>query len=360
MTSSIQKDKIQVGFARTLPKQPFVKGFLLCEVSLLRKATKATMQYVTRKATMQYVSNCNYNKFIKNSKSAKNYNKQKQLLSVIKNKQGFLIAFRVWGNPAEMFDSFLPLPNVIKTFENNYLVAWLIEGYFLTKNNRKFLDDVIAKLIDTILKQGALRVEWIGWINFTKLNDNDILHLNAYNLREDIAPYTESFKSKRKEYKALELLASHTQYKESDHAFFDWLRFKVYDFVNENGKNALTLDYVKELAIIGYEIMGHKKGLSTPLAKAKAIYNWVMENYQNRWNYKRKLTDEEYEMQKKEIALKNSQMRAEQTKEKVYKAIKELKEKGEKATVRKVKELANVSMNSATKYLKQAREEGII
>jgi hypothetical protein len=265
----------------------------------------------------------------------------------------------VWGNPAEMFDSFLPLPNVIKTFENSYLVAWLIEGYFLTKNNRKFLDDVIAKLIDTILKQGALRVEWIGWINFAKLNDNDILHLNAYNLREDIAPYTESFKSKR-EYKALELLASHTQYKESDDAFFDWLRFKVYDFVNENGKNALTLDYVKELAIIGYEIMGHKKGLSTPLAKAKAIYSWVMENYQNRWNYKRKLTDEEYEMQKKEIALKNSQKIAQQTKEKVYKAIQELNKKEEKITVRKVKELANVSINSASKYIKQAREEGII
>ena len=65
-------------------------------------------------------------------------------------------------------------------------------------------------------------------------------------------------------------------------------------------------------------------------------------------------------MQKKEIALKNSQMRAQKTKEKVYKAIQELKEKGEKATVRKIKELAKVSMNSATKYLKQAREEGIV
>jgi hypothetical protein len=313
---------------------------------------------------MQYVSDCNYNKFIKNykiSKNYKNYNKQKQLLSAIKNKQGFLIAFRVWGNPAEMFDSFLPLPNVIKTFENNYLVAWLIEGYFLTKNNRKFLDDVIARLIDTILKQGALRVEWIGWINFAKMNNNDILHLNAYNLREDIAPYTESFKSKRKEYKALELLASYTEYDESDDAFFDWLRFKVYDFVNINGKNALTLDYVKELATIGYEIMGHKKGLSTPLAKAKAIYNWVMENYQNRWNYKRKTKDdEELEMTRREIALKNSQMRAEKTKKKVYEAIEKLKEQEKKITIKNIIRVADVGYTSAQKYLKQAREEGII
>jgi len=296
----------------------------------------------------------NYNKFITNYK-------QKQLFDIIYKKQGFLLAFRVWGNPAEMFDSFLPLPNVIKTFENNYLVAWLIEGYFLTKNNRKFLDDVIAKLIDTILKQGALRVEWIGWINFAKLTDNDILHLNAYNLREDIAPYTESFKSKRKEYKALELLASHTQYKESDDAFFDWLRFKVYDFVNINGKNALTLDYVRELAIIGYEIMGHKKGLSTPLAKAKAIYNWVMENYQNNWNYKRKTKDdEELEMTRRENILRINKKRAEKTKEKIYKVIKQLQEKNENIGIKKVAKIAQVSVNTARKYLKQAREEGII
>ena len=52
--------------------------------------------------------------------------------------------------------------------------------------------------------------------------------------------------------------------------------------------------------------------------------------------------------------------KAEATKEKVYKAIQELKEKEEKITVRKVKELAQVSIASAQKYVKQAKEEGII
>ena len=52
--------------------------------------------------------------------------------------------------------------------------------------------------------------------------------------------------------------------------------------------------------------------------------------------------------------------KAEATKEKVYKAIEELKQKEEKITVRKVKELAKVSIASASKYLKQAREQGII
>ena len=299
-----------------------------------------------------------------------NYNKNKQkdknlikiLLENINSKQCFVLTFKVWGNGTEVFDTFLPPQNIHKWLDNSYLIAWIVEGYFLTKQNQKFLSDVIKKMIETLLKAGTLRVEWIGWVNIAKLNNNDIIHLNAYNLRDDIAPYLE-YKQNKTDYRALELLASAIEYKESDDAFFDWLRFKVYDFVRENGKNALTLDYCRELAIIGYEIMGHKKGISTPLAKAKSIYNWVMENYNpkgNNWNYVRKLSNEEYEMTRREQLLKLNQEKAKQTKEKVYIAIKKLKECNKKISVRKIMQEANVSVNTARKYLKQARDEGII
>ena len=284
--------------------------------------------------------------------------------NLIAKKEAFILAFRVWGDTSEIFDSFLPLPNILKKIDmHSYVIAWLIEGYFLTKKNQKFLKDIIEKISDTLIHYGAVKIEWISWINLAKLTPNDILSTQIYNLKDDIAPFTQSDKkAKRKSYKALELLASYHEYKESDDAFFDWLRFKVYDFVKENGKNALTLDYCKELAIIGYEIMGHKKGISTPLAKAKAIYNWVMENYnpKSNWNYQRKLTDEEYEMTRKEHILRVNQQKALKTKEKVYKAIIKLKENNEKITVRKVMQEAGVSKNSANKYLKQAREEGIV
>jgi len=294
--------------------------------------------------------------------------KQKLLLSLIQKKQGFLLAFRVWGNGTELFDTFLPFPNIHKWLDDrSYLVTWLLEGYFLTERNQEFLKDVIKRKIETFLKAGALRVEWVGWINIAKLNDNDIIHLNAYNLKDNIAPYLESIKKDKRGYKVLELLATHTEYKESDDAFFDWLRFKVYDFVKENGKNALTLDYCRELAIIGYEVMGHKKGISTPLAKAKSIYNWVMENYLKgvrnvcNWNYVRKTKDdEEYEMNRREHIIKVNKQKAQKTKEKVYKAIQELKKKKETISIRKVMKEAQVSKSSVEKYLKQAREEGII
>jgi len=65
------------------------------------------------------------------------------------------------------------------------------------------------------------------------------------------------------------------------------------------------------------------------------------------------------EIGKKNLLERNKKV-AEQTKEKVYKAIKLLKEKDEKVTIKKVEEIAEVSYLSARKYIKQAKEEGII
>ena len=58
--------------------------------------------------------------------------------------------------------------------------------------------------------------------------------------------------------------------------------------------------------------------------------------------------------------IQSNRKRQQEAKEKVYKAIQELKEKNENITIRKVAELANVNKNTANKYVRQAREEGII
>ena len=146
---------------------------------------------------------------------------------------------------------------------------------------------------------------------------------------------------------------------------FGYKSFIGFIFVKENCKDALTIKYLEEIGELGNEVLGKTKEPSTIKAKAKAIYNWVMKNYNgngvNNWNYKRKTkNDEELKMTKQELALKNSQERARRTKEKVYKAIKQLKENKEKVTSQKIMEIAKVSKNSALKYMRQAREEGII
>jgi len=254
-----------------------------------------------------------------------NYTKKLSLQELIKQKKAFLLTFRVWGEGYEFIDTFLPHPNVWKPLHDSYLIGYLLEGFFLTDKNKQFLQDVIVRFIITLEKAGAFRVEWIGWINFNYLEDKDIKHLDTFNLRDDIAIYLEP-KTFKQDYRALELLASATEYKESDDAFFDWLRFKIYDFVKANGKNTLTLDYCKELARIGYDIMGHKKGISTPFAKAKAIYNWVMENYNpkgvNNWNYIPKYKgnlekEKELKMTRRERALSNSKKKYDEAHKKI-------------------------------------------
>jgi hypothetical protein len=62
----------------------------------------------------------------------------------------------------------------------------------------------------------------------------------------------------------------------------------------------------------------------------------------------------------KQVLIKANKEKAIATKEKVYKTINKLKEQEEKVTIRKVKELAGVSLATAQKYVKQAREEEIL
>jgi len=172
---------------------------------------------------------------------------------------------------------------------------------------------------------------------------------------------------KEKQIKNLKIAKALGERKITDDALFDYMRFIAYDYVKANGKEALTREYLEKIGEIGNEVLGKTKSYSEIRSKARNITNWVIENYnpggtfKNNWNYVRKTKDEkELEMTKKEIALKNSQMRAKKTKEKVYKAIQELKKQGEKITSIKIMEIAKVSKNSALKYLRQAREEGII
>ena len=54
-----------------------------------------------------------------------------------------------------------------------------------------------------------------------------------------------------------------------------------------------------------------------------------------------------------EVLKQANKKRAEQTKEKVYQAVKALEDRGELISVRKVAREAGVSMNTARKYLKE-------
>ncbi len=167
----------------------------------------------------------------------------------------------------------------------------------------------------------------------------------------------------------------------------NWLWYNTMLYCNSKDFNEV-LEVVKELHKKVKEPLEEKELVK--IAKSVTKYN----NYFNRgneiygWNVKahwnigsmgfEKIRNLPYEEYKKEVRrrqsmagkknaeigknnlIKTAKEKAEATKAKVYKAIKELKEKGEKVTIMKIVELAKVSKNSASKYIKQAREEGLI
>ena len=302
----------------------------------------------------------------------------------LKNKDFIFIFFYLAGGKGdEWIELYLPIPNVIiyPNSKNGIFIGYFIEGFFRTENNRKFLQDIIKRFEKTFLK--LPHIGYIEKIKHPPIIDNKTtgyLQLDVIYSLKDFSKILESLdyevSKKEEQIKNLKISKALGEKKITDDALFDYMRFIAYDFVKANGKEALTREYLEQIGEIGNEVLGKTKEPSTIRAKAKSIYNWIMENYQIKEikkdyqdykqikkitkGYKRKLTDEEYEMTRKEHILRVNQQKALKTKEKVYKAIIKLKENNEKITVRKVMQEAGVSKNSANKYLKQAREEGIV
>ena len=302
----------------------------------------------------------------------------------LKNKDFIFIFFYLAGGKGdEWIELYLPIPNVIiyPNSKNGVFIGYFIEGFFRTKNNRKFLQDIIKRFEKTFLK--LPHIGYIEKIKHPPIIDNKTtgyLQLDVIYSLKDFSKILESLdyevSKKEEQIKNLKISKVLGEKKITDDALFDYMRFIAYDFVKANGKDALTREYLEQIGEIGNEVLGKTKEPSTIRAKAKSIYNWIMENYQIKEikkdyqdykqikkitkGYKRKLTDEEYEMTRKENILQINQKRAEKAKAKVYKAIEKLKEKQENIGIKKVAKVANVSVNTARKYLKQAREEGII
>ena len=301
-----------------------------------------------------------------------NYNKKNAFLNC------FWLFFELTGTGIEWLDIGLPTPTLfIKTSFGAY-VAYAIEGFFATEKNKKFLADIFIRLKLTFANQNT-SIRILPYPpNLDNLPDYAILIDKVYNLRDNIAPALISIsKIMQEQEKNLKVAKALEDRKITDDALFDYMRFIAYDFVKTNGKEALTKEYLEEIGELGNEILGKTKEFSTIRAKAKSIYNWIMENYKvpevkkdnknkevknvNNWNYVRKTkNNEELLMTRKEIALRNSKMRAEQTKKKVYEAIEILKEQGEKVSIKNIIKATDVGYTSAQKYLRQAREEGII
>ena len=296
--------------------------------------------------------------------------------NALKNKEFFFIFFYLAGAKGDEFiDLYLPTPNLIiyPKNKNGVFIGYFIEGFLGTKKGKLFLADIIKRFEKTFLK-----LPHIGYVERIKhppiIDKNTNCHFqieiiySLKNFSRILDSLTEYTTKKQEQIKNLKIAEAIGEKKVTDDALFDYMRFIAYDFVKANGKKALTREYLEKIGEIGNEILNKTKPFSTIRAKAKAIYNWIIENYElgsgvNNWNYKRKTkTEEELAMTRRERALSNSKKRYEEA----HKAIislatgmfaNEYKKKDKSFNINKLSKDTGYSRKTVYKHLK---DEGLI
>ncbi len=285
----------------------------------------------------------------------------------------FWLYIEVQGRGDEWLEIGLPIPSLyVKTRFGAY-VGWMIEGFFATENNLRFLRDVFERLRRTFALHGA-QVRILPYKPNIAHLTNAALTDNVYNLRDDIAPLLESIpKKEKKEELALSTLTAFGQ--NSEDALFDAIRFAVYDFVRANSKSALTYEYVEEIARIKYEVIGSSKGWSTAKAKARNIYRWVIENFKenagvNNWNYTPKYKgnpekEKELLMTRRERALTNAQKIKEEKRKIILSIVKgmfaeDYKKKDGTWNISKLARDLKMDPKTIRKHIRELKEEGLL
>ena len=311
---------------------------------------------------------CNYNKIEKKDENLFFYS--------LKKKEFFFIFFYLAGAQGDEFIELeLPIPNLIiyPKNKNGVFIGYFIEGYFKTIKAKAFLADIIKRFEKTFLKLS--HIGYIERIKHPPIIDDKVdyrLQLDVIYSLKEFSRVLDSLDNKvsKKEEKIenLRIAKALGERKITDDALFDYMRFIAYDFVKANGKEALTKEYLEKIGEIGNEVLGKTKEFSTIRAKAKAIYEWVIKNYNDNksgvwnWNYKRKLTDEELEMTRRERALKNSKEQYEKAHKKIMSLLtgmfkEEYKKKSGKWHISKIAKDLGMSRDTIRKHL---RDEGLI
>jgi hypothetical protein len=260
----------------------------------------------------------------------------------------------------EFIEAGLPEPTFIIHASSAYYIGWAIRGAIKTKAQKEFAKDLRIRLKLTLLKRSsAFDVSVSSIWALSQISAQRVLKTqNIYDL-ENLAQWCVSVSDSVEMFDEKEALVYAKTYEKTEDALFDFIREKVYNYIRTNGKKdrESLFEYTMQIALLGYEIIGSKKGISSVMSKARNIAKWCFENYTpgvNNWNYARKTKDdEELEMTRRENITRINKLRAEDRKMRVKQAVESLKFLGEKVSVRKVAQYANISTKTAHKYLKE-------
>jgi len=253
------------------------------------------------------------------------------------------LTIKVSGDKAYTWmDYDLPTPALYWSRDGSAHLQWNIDGFFGTTKLKTYLSDIklrVCKTLDaTIIDNHSMfpHMEHTAKLNQFKMLDS------ANNV--DWHKYTNLFKT---------IASSKTD------GLFDSMRFATYDYVRKHGKGSLSIEWIEQ---IGLSCMNDfKKGRSDARGKAKAIYLWVMENYQTnsgRWVdwtlEKRAAYRREYRAIKKLTKPTNSQI--------ITSAIKKLTDDNTKPTSVAISKLTGLSTKTIQRFKSSSspREEATI
>jgi len=222
-----------------------------------------------------------------------------------------------------------------------YIVRYDIDGYFATKRGIAFLQDAVARFIATYgpeaIKPAATPQRP------PDLTREVVLHLMDFTANLD------SLKRKRANKVPLQKVAA-TNFDETFWAMKLWVERQL-------GQNRIPTE--AEIRAIGEAYAPHKER-STIRAKARSIYRWYAARGFEPTPDERKRTVGEEPMTRQEAARVATQTRMERAKARIEAAVNLLKMQGEKITVRSVAEAAQVAKDTAAKYLRELRAQGIV
>ena len=222
-----------------------------------------------------------------------------------------------------------------------YIVRYDIDGYFATKRGIAFLQDAVARFIETY---GPEAVK----LATTPQRPPDLTREVVLHLR-DFTANLDSLKRKRANKVPLQKVAA-TNFDETFWAMKLWVERQL-------GQNRIPTE--AEIRAIGEAYAPHKER-STIRAKARSIYRWYAARGFEPTPDERKRTVGEEPMTRQEAARVATQTRMERAKARIEAAVNLLKMQGEKITVRSVAEAAQVAKDTAAKYLRELRAQGVV
>jgi len=251
--------------------------------------------------------------------------------------------FKAFCDVTDSFGNIIPYPSMHYQDTDGLLIyGWLIDGYFRTKNNIEFLNDIIARFLLTFSEELKLKK-----IQTVKTSQNCYKLRNFQNLK--------SIVEQKKEYSRADTNFDNT---------FWVLKLRAEDVIKYKGH--VTYD---ELLSFAFESFIDYKDRSTLKSKCKSIIAW----YENH-NWKIGRTNKKYENMKhyqeaematrKEQARKMTEIRADRTKKRILSIVSgmfahEYRKKNGEWNITKIATEAKVARNSVYKYLKEFENENM-